>query len=325
MSKTLITGGAGYIGSTICSALSNIGKTPIILDSLVNGQKSFTRNFPFYHADISEKGILSKIKAEHPEIDTIIHCAARIIVPESVENPHLYYMENVSKSMELFKQAADAGIKKIVFSSSASVYGNVEGYKASESSPTNPQSPYAKTKLMMESVLADYAAAYGLKAVSLRYFNPIGTDPNHQTGPYVRNPSHILGKLVSTAKGDLDAFTICGTDYPTRDGTGIRDYIHVWDIAKAHLDAVDYLDKIPEGAHDIINLGTGNGTTVKEFISSFENAYGQKIKTIDTDPRPGDVAGVYASCEKAKEKLGWTAELSISQAIKDALIWEKIL
>ena len=151
------------------------------------------------------------------------------------------------------KQAAGAGIQNIVFSSSASVYGNVEGYIATEASPTNPQSPYARTKLMMESVLGDYAAAYGLKAVSLRYFNPIGTDPKHTTGPYIKNPSHILGRLVSTAKGEIEKFTICGTNYPTRDGTGVRDYIHVWEIAQAHLKAIELTKTTPPGTHEIIN------------------------------------------------------------------------
>lgn len=323
--KVLVTGGAGYIGSTICTAIEKNGDTPVILDSLVGGQRSFVRSFPFYENDIAEPGIIEKIKSEHPEIETIIHCAARIIVPESVENPHLYYTENVSKSMALFESAAKVGIKNIVFSSSASVYGNVEGYVATESSPTNPESPYARTKLMMEMVLADYAKAYGLKAVSLRYFNPIGTDPDHTTGPYVKNPSHILGRLVSAAKGEIGSFTICGTDYPTRDGTGVRDYIHVWDIAWAHIKAISYLNTLPSHTHDIINLGTGNGTTVREFVRAFEESFNQKLATKDVEPRPGDVAGVYASCEKAKKLLTWNADLQISQAIKDALIWEKVL
>ena len=174
--------------------------------------------------------------------------------------------------MQLFKSAAAAGIKHIIFSSSASVYGNVEGFKATETSPVNPGSPYAMTKLMMENVIADYAKAYGLRAVSLRYFNPIGTDTSHRTGPFVDNPSHILGKLLAVSSGEEPEFRICGTQYPTRDGTGLRDYIHVWDIAKAHLDAISYAKSLPEGGHDIINLGTGDGTTVKEFISAFKEA-----------------------------------------------------
>ena len=177
----------------------------------------------------------------------------------------------------------------------------------------------------MESVLADYAKSYGMKAVSLRYFNPIGTDLQHRTGPYVKNPSHILGRLVLTAKGDFPEFTVTGTKYDTRDGTGIRDYIHVWDVAQAHLKALNYLDSLQEGNHDIINLGTGTGTTVREFIDAFEQAFEKRVKTKDVAARAGDVAGVYASCSKAKERLNWTAKLSITSAIKDALLWENIL
>lgn len=320
--QVLVTGGAGYIGSTICSAIQDKGDQAIILDSLVTGNRAFVRDFPFYKNDIADPEVLAKIKKDHPSLDTIIHCAARIIVPESVAEPHLYYQENVAKSMQLFKSAAEAGIKHIIFSSSASVYGNVEGFKATESSPVNPGSPYAMTKLMMENVLADYANAYGLRAVSLRYFNPIGTDTSHRTGPFVDNPSHILGKLLAVSSGEEPEFKICGTQYPTRDGTGLRDYIHVWDIAKAHLDAISYARSLPEGEHDIINLGTGNGTTVKEFISAFKEASQTDFPVKNAEPRPGDVAGVYASCEKAKKVLGWIAEHSISRAIKDSLIWK---
>lgn len=321
--KVLVTGGAGYIGSTIVSALSDAGHSPIILDSLVTGCPDFVRDFPFFKQDIADPDVLNKIQKAHPGVDTMIHCAARIIVPESVENPYLYYSENVSKSCELFKNAKENGIDKIIFSSSASVYGNVDGYLADESSPTNPNCPYARTKLMMEQVLEDFSVAYGLKSLSLRYFNPIGSDPAHRTGPYVKNPSHILGRLISASQKDGEPFTICGTDYETRDGTGLRDYLHVWDIAQAHVKSIDHARKLESGSHDIINLGNGQGVTVREFVTAFETVLGRRLSVTEGAPRPGDVAGVYASAAKAFEAFGWKAELSLTRAIKDALSWSQ--
>lgn len=322
--KVLVTGGAGYIGSTICTYLRDKGAEPIIMDSLVTGNPEFVRDFPFYKADIADKTALQKIKDEHPDVQSVIHCAARILVTESTEDPYLYYRENVVKSTELFKNCADLGIRNIIFSSSASVYGTVEGFLATEDSPTNPDSPYARTKLMMEMVLKDFCGSLGLSAVSLRYFNPVGSDPCHETGLYVASPTHIIGKLLSVASGKEDVFKVCGTDYPTRDGTGVRDYIHVWDVARAHYNALHYLVGTKDGTYDVVNLGTGEGTTVREFVKAFEKAYGKKVPTMDADRRPGDPAGTYASCEKAAKVLGWKTEASLSDAIKDALVWAGI-
>lgn len=319
--KVLVTGGAGYIGSTICTYLKKAGHYPVILDSLVTGNRDFVRDFPFYKVDIADKAALYKVKSKHPEIISVIHCAARTLVPESVSDPALYYRENVSKSTEFFKNCAELGIENLIFSSSASVYGTVDNFIATESSPTNPDSPYARTKLFMEGVLHDFCLSYGLRAVSLRYFNPIGTDPNHETGLYATNPSHILGKLLAVAHKKEEAFNICGTDYPTRDGTGIRDYIHVWDIARAHLSALSWVQSQKRERHEIVNLGTGAGITVREFVTAFEDALGCKINSKNAPPRPGDPAGAYASCEKAAQLFNWKAELSVTQAIIDSLIW----
>ena len=328
--KFLITGGAGYIGSTICSALEDQGHTPIILDSLVTGRKEFTKDRIFYHADIADKAAVKKVFQEHPDIQATIHCAALIVVPESTTNPYEYYRENVNKSLELFNTLNELGYKKIVFSSSASIYDVVPGFMVTEESPLNPSSPYARTKFMMEMILHDFCAAYGMKGIALRYFNPIGADPKMRSGIHVKAPSHVLGKLVDTALGVLPEFSITGVDWPTRDGSGIRDYIHVWDLAQAHVMAVQDFDAVferagnPEDGYLVINLGTGNGVTVKELVAAFERVYGQTVNKKEAPPRPGDVAGSYANADTAKRLIGWQAEHSIDDGIRDALKWGEI-
>lgn len=328
--KVLITGGAGYIGSTICSALLDHGHTPIILDSLVTGQAAFTQGRIFYKGDIADRDIVAQIFKDHPEITATIHCAALIVVPESVEKPYDYYRENVVKSMDFFYQLAALGYPRVVFSSSAAIYDVVPGFMVTEDSPLNPSSPYARTKYMMEMVLKDFCHAYGLKGIALRYFNPIGADPQMRTGLHIKEPSHILGRLVAVARGEATEFHITGTDWPTRDGTGIRDYIHVWDLALAHIKAVEAFDTIipaetqPETPYAVINLGTGNGITVREMVVAFERVWGQSIPKRDMPPRPGDVAGSYANADTALSLLGWTAEKPIEAGIADALKWGEI-
>ncbi len=328
--KVLITGGAGYIGSTIASALEDAGHTPVILDSLVTGREEFTRGRAFYRADIADRAALEQVFREHPDIYAVIHCAALIVVPESVAHPYEYYRENVSKSLELFRALNDLGAKRVVFSSSASIYDLVPGYMVTETSPLKPGSPYARTKYMMEMVLQDLCGATGLRGIALRYFNPIGADPKMRSGIHVKNPSHVLGKLVDTALGKNPVFEITGVDWPTRDGTGIRDYIHVWDLAQAHIKAVEQFDQVferldPSGQrYAVINLGTGRGVTVRELVEAFQRVYGQKINQQDSPPRPGDVAGAYANADTARRLLGWEAQLTIDQGIADALRWAEL-
>ena len=230
--KVLVTGGAGYIGSTTAKALEAAGHTPVVLDSLLTGPRVFVKDRIFYEGDIADRGLLSRIVDEHPDIDATIHMAARIVVPESVEKPYEYYRDNVAKSLELFDQLLALGKPRVLFSSSASLYAMKPGFEVTEEDPLDPPSPYARTKRMMETVLEDMAAATDLRAVILRYFNPIGSDPDLETGIYAREPSHVLGQLVMAAQGLKESFTITGTEHPTRDGTGIRDYIHVRDLAQ---------------------------------------------------------------------------------------------
>jgi UDP-glucose 4-epimerase len=330
--KILISGGAGYIGSTIASALEDNGHTPVILDSLVRGRPEFTKGRIFYKADIADKDALHNILKEHPDISCTIHCAALIVLPESVEKPFEYYRENVSKSVEFFNNLREYGQKRIVFSSSASIYDLVPDFMVRETSPLKPGSPYARTKYMMEMVLQDFCNAYGLQGIALRYFNPIGADPKMRSGIHDPAPTHVLGKLVDTAMGKIEEFSITGTNWPTRDGSGIRDYVHVWDLAQAHVKAVENFDRAfktagiasNRGGYLVINLGTGNGVTVKELVSAFERVYGKTVRKRETDPRPGDVAGAYANADTAHSLLDWSAKLSIDEGISDALKWGKL-
>ncbi len=322
--KVLITGGAGYIGSTVASALEDGGHTPVIIDSLVTGQRAFTKGRIFYQGDVADKELLGRIFTDHPDVHATIHCAALIVVPESVEQPYLYYRENVCKSLELFKNLGDLGFPRVVFSSSASLYDAVPGFKVTEASPLNPSSPYARTKHMMEQVLSDLAHATDLRGIALRYFNPIGADPEFRSGIHVKEPSHVLGKLVDTALGKLPEFQITGTDWPTRDGSGIRDYVHVWDLAKAHVAAVERFDAVLSATaspYAVINLGTGDGVTVKELVAAFERVWGSEIAKSEAPPRSGDVAGAYANAERAAELLGWRTEHSIDDGIESSLEW----
>lgn len=328
--KFLITGGAGYIGSTIGSALLDSGHTPLILDNLSVGKAEFTRGRIFYQADIADQTALETIFQEHPDIHAGIHCAALAVVPDSVARPYEYYYENVVKSLELFHTLNRLGCRRVVFSSSASIYDIVPDFMVTESAPLKPSSPYARTKYMMELVLRDLCSAYGMKGIALRYFNPIGADPHMRTGIHVERPSHVLGKLVDVALGSLPYFELTGVDWPTRDGSGLRDYIHVWDLAEAHLAAVLDFDGAFERAGQpadnylIINLGTGRGVTVRELVAAFEHVFGRPVALREMPPRPGDVAGAYANADTAERLLGWKAQRTIQQGIADALEWGRV-
>ncbi len=322
--KVLVTGGAGYIGSTTAKALEEAGHTPVILDSLLSGPRAFVRDRIFYEGDIADRELLRRIAAEHPDIHATIHMAARIVVPESVEKPYEYYRDNVAKSLEMFDELTALGLPRVIFSSSASLYATKEGFEVDEEDPLAPGSPYARTKRMMEQVLEDLARSTDLRAIILRYFNPIGSDPDLESGIYVKEPSHVLGQLVLAARGQKPSFTITGTDLPSRDGTGLRDYIHVWDLAQAHVRAVERFDEVLSevaAPSTVINLGMGDGTTVRELVAAFERVFGSAVPLTEAPPRPGDVVGAFANVDKARRLLGWQTELSIDEAIAAALAW----
>ena len=317
----LITGGAGFIGSTIASAALDAGHRPVILDSLVTGRREFTEGRDFYEGEIGDAELVGRILEENPDIAAVIHCAALIVVPESVERPIDYYRANVVQTLDFVDTILRHGVNRLVFSSSASIYQPDDDFTVDESSALHPLSPYARTKVVVEEMLGDIAAATNLRVLSLRYFNPIGADPELRTGLQLRSPSHALGKLIE-ARTWGTPFTVTGNDYPTRDGSGIRDYIHVWDLAQAHLAALDRFDEALGGqSHSVINLGTGSGTTVKELVHAFEAVTGEPMPVQSAPPRPGDSVGAYTRSDKAERVLQWKAERSLEEGIRDTLAW----
>jgi UDP-glucose 4-epimerase len=323
--KVLIAGGAGYIGSTIASACTDAEITPVILDNLVTGRREFTAGREFYQGDIADGALIDRIFADHSDIGVVIHCAALIVVPDSVTNPVGYYRDNVVKSLEFAGHLLRNGCKRMIFSSSAAIYRPGADLTVHEDSPIDPQSPYARTKAVCEAMFADIAAARPIRVLSLRYFNPIGADPRMRTGLQLPRPSHALGKMIQ-AQQEGTPFQITGTDYPTRDGSGIRDYIHVWDLAAAHLAALGRFDTVLAGARTstAINLGTGTGTTVRELLDAFNSVADTPVKSLDTGRRPGDVAGAFTCSDRAGKLLGWHPQRSIAEGIRHSLQWAAV-
>jgi len=323
--KVLISGGAGFIGSTVASACLDALMTPVIIDNLSTGRRQFVRGRIFYEGDIADGPFVDKIFSEHPDIGATVHCAALTAVPDSVADPLRYYLENVAKSISFVAGVVRNGCPRLVFSSSAAIYRPADDFTVDERSPIAPASPYARGKAMVEAVLEDASRAYPLSVLSLRYFNPIGADPAMRTGPQADRPSHVLGKLIDAAERGTP-FVLTGTDWPTRDGTGIRDYVHVWDIARAHVLALRRFDSAlpPGGARSgVINLGTGTGVTVRELVASFEAVLGRPVDVREAPRRPGDSAGTYTRSQRATELLGWRATRPVSEGIRDSLRWAR--
>jgi len=322
--KVLITGGGGYIGSTVASACSDAGITPVILDSLVTGKRQFGRGRQFYEGDIADGAVLDKIFGAHPDIAAVVHCAALIVVPESVADPVRYYEANVAKSLELVQHLLRNGCNRLLFSSTGALYRPGPDGSVDEASPVAPGSPYARTKALCEAMFADIAAGTPLRIVSLRYFNPIGADPQLRTGLQTRYPTHALGKLIEAHETGRP-FEITGTDYPTRDGSGIRDYVHVWDLAAAHVAALAAFDDVLGQATSMpINLGTGTGTTVRELVAAFNSVVGRPVETVDAPRRPGDVVGAFTRSDRAKRLLNWEPRYSVADGITDSLRWSAV-
>jgi UDP-glucose 4-epimerase len=319
--KVLITGGAGFIGSTVASACVDTAIVPVIIDDLSSGRAEYLTGRISYVGDIADAKLVGRVFDEHPDISAVVHCAARIVVPESVEAPLAYYENNVAGTLRLLQQVLDRGCSRFLFSSSASIYGPGEDFSVDEGSRLEPSSPYAWTKAMVEQILADISEATDLRVLSLRYFNPIGADPLLRTGLQLPTPTHALGVLIR-AHAEAQPFTLTGTNWPTRDGSAIRDYIHVWDLARAHVAALDRFDEALRGRrHLAVNLGTGRGTTVRELISAFEDVVGEPLVVHEGPMRPGDVVGAYTRSTRAAEVLGWHAERSVADGIRDARAW----
>lgn len=325
--KVLITGGAGYLGRTIAYAFSDCGHQVVILDNGFVEDINIPNSY-IYSADISDNNILTQILNEHSDIEIVIHCAERSTVSLSVSNPYEYYSLNVVKTMEMFKNLRRLGVKKIIMASSAAIYDNVPGYLVTERSPIKPRSPFGRTKYITEMILRDFCNAYDMKCIALRYFNPIGADPQSRCGVSSKNSANIISKLIRVMNGIDDTFTISGDDWETRDGTCIRDYIHVWDVAMANVKAAENFDDsfVKAGKeytnYLALNVGSGVDVTVKEFIIAFENVTGEKIPTNIGPRRQGDISGSYAGIKLAKRTIDWAPTSRIEDAIFDILRWE---
>ncbi len=322
--KVLIAGGAGFIGSTVATYLLDAGHTPVLLDSLVTGSERFTQGRIFYRGDVADGALVDRVFAEHPDIEAVLHCAALIVVPDSVADPLGYYAANVAAGIAFCQHLVRNGCTRLVFSSSASIYGWSDDFTVDEESALAPQSPYARTKAVFETVLGDVAAGTGLRVLSLRYFNPIGADPELRTGLQVPEPSHALGRMLQ-AHRDGTPFQVTGVDWPTRDGTGIRDYVHVWDLARAHAAALERFDDVVarcgHDGHAVINLGTGSGTTVRELLDALQDVLGERLTVVEAGRRPGDVAGSYTRSNRARDLLDWQPEHTVADGIRDTLRW----
>lgn len=324
--KILITGGAGYIGSHCTLELLKKGCNIVIYDNLSTGHietvenlKNFG-NLTFVEGDLSETDKLDRLFKEN-NIDSVLHFAAFSLVGESVKNPQKYYINNVLGTLNLLKTMLENNVKKIVFSSTAAVYGEPEYTPIDEKHPQNPINPYGKTKLMIENILDDYDKAYGLRSVRLRYFNVAGADSKSITGEWHETETHLIPNILKSAFSHTQQFEMYGDDYETKDGTCVRDYINVEDLAKAHLLALDYLNN--GGKTDFFNLGTKEGNSVKEVFSLCEEITGQKIPVKIMPRREGDPAILVADNKKAETILNWTPEKSLKDSIKSAWEWEK--
>jgi len=301
----LVTGGAGYIGSHAVQALQNSGYEVIVLDNLVYGHRDIVENVlkaKLIIGDISDRTLLDEVFTTH-SITAVMHFAAYAYVGESITEPAKYYRNNVAGSLTLLSAMLAASVKNIVFSSTCATYGIPESVPVTEDMPQNPINPYGRSKLMVEKILADFDQAYGLKSVCFRYFNAAGADPDSRLGEDHTPETHIIPLVLQAAMGKRESVSILGTDYPTPDGTCIRDYIHVVDLAQAHVLGLKQLLKV--GESDIFNLGNANGFSVREVIETAKLVTGKTINVIEGDRRPGDPPILVGSAEKAKKVLGW--------------------
>ncbi|NJL40539.1 MAG: UDP-glucose 4-epimerase GalE [Leptolyngbyaceae cyanobacterium SL_1_1] len=313
----LVTGGAGYIGSHAVKGLQASGYNVIVLDNLVYGHREIIEEVlqaKLIKGDISDRALLDNLFASH-QIDAVMHFAAYIFVGESVENPAKYYRNNVVGTLTLLEAMVAAGIKNLVFSSTCATYGPPQQIPLTEDHPQFPISPYGMTKLMVEKMLADFDSAYGLKSVCFRYFNAAGADPSGKQGEDHNPETHLIPLVLLAALGKRSAISIFGTDYPTPDGTCIRDYIHVSDLAQAHILGVQYL--LEQGESAAFNLGNGNGFSVKEVIETAKQVTGRDFKVELRDRRPGDPAVLVGSSEKAQKVLGWQPQYSSLETMID--------
>jgi len=315
----LVTGGAGYIGSHACKALAGAGFQPVVFDNLSRGHREAVRWGPLVEGDLADRQRLCAALIEH-KVEAVMHFAAYAYVGESVTDPALYYRNNLGGTLSLLEAMREAGIGEIVFSSTCATYGIPDGVPIREDAPQRPVNPYGETKLAIERALHWYAAAYGLRSVSLRYFNAAGADPEGEIGEHHEPETHLVPLVLQAALGQRPHIDIFGTDYPTPDGTAIRDYVHVCDLAIAHLRALERLRG--GGGSAAVNLGTGQGHSVREVIAAAELASGRKVPARAAPRRPGDPPALVADPSLAGEILGWHPQHSdLDTIIRTSLAW----
>ncbi len=321
--KTLVTGGAGYIGSHTVVALHGAGRDPVVLDDFSNSSpraveavRGLTRpDLPVVEGDVGDPDVLDAVFEAH-RIDSVVHFAARKSVAESVSDPLGYYRSNLGSTIALAAAAVERGVRRLVFSSSASVYGSTSALPVAEDSPTVPESPYGETKLMGERILAGAAAASEMTAVMLRYFNPVGAHPSGLIGEDPSGePANLVPRIMQVAAGRRDRLEVFGADYATVDGTAVRDYVHVMDLAEGHVAALD-ADIAPASSR-VYNLGTGSGTTVLQVLAAAGGVLGSSIPYETAGRRPGDVEASWADCTRARHELGWQALRGLHEMLAD--------
>jgi UDP-glucose 4-epimerase len=320
--SVLVTGGAGYIGSHMTYALIDRGEAVIVLDNLSTGNRSLvSEKAALVEGEVSDQALVRKLVRDHA-IDAVIHFAGSIVVPDSVAEPLAYYANNTVASRALIEACVEGGVKHFIFSSTATVYAEDARQPLSETEPTTPISPYAKSKLMTEWMLADASRAYEFRHMALRYFNVAGADPKGRTGQSSPRATHLIKRAAQVALGRVPHLDIFGTDYPTPDGTGVRDYIHVTDLVDAHLLA---LDALRAGAtSSTYNCGYGRGASVREVISTVEKVIGRKLPAREGPRRAGDPPTLIADPSKIKAALGWTPRHDdLSEIVGSAFDWER--
>ncbi|NNF78391.1 MAG: UDP-glucose 4-epimerase GalE [Rhizobiales bacterium] len=322
--SVLVTGGAGYIGSHMVLALMDAGQDVCVIDNLTTGYRwAIPQEVTFIEADVGDEAAVSAAIEKHG-VDAVVHFAGSIVVPESVSDPLGYYHNNTVNSRSLIETCVKTGVKNMIFSSTAAVYGTPKVSPVTEDTPTEPISPYGASKLMTEWMLRDTAFAHDFNYVALRYFNVAGADPNGRSGQSNPAATHLLKALMRTALGISDHMKIFGRDYDTRDGTCIRDYIHVSDLIGAHLAALKYLRG--GGESGIFNCGYGHGCTVLEAIDAVERVLGQKINVVDAERRAGDPPELVSVADKARKVLGWTPQYdNLDVIVQTAYAWEQAL
>lgn len=317
--KIFVTGGAGYIGSHVCKMLAQHGHTVVVYDNLSTGHREFVQWGEFEYGDITDYAkLFSALKRHQP--NAIIHFAASAYVGESVLNPGKYFRNNVTGTLTILEAMRDANVKNIVVSGTCAVYGQPDKLPIQESCPTNPINPYGASKLFMERMLADFATAHDIHWLSLRYFNAAGCDLEGIIGERHTPETHLIPNALGALLPNHAPLSVFGNDYPTRDGTCIRDYIHVQDLADAHIKGAQYLQN--GGANRFLNLGTGTGTSIKELIVSIEKNCGKNLPILKASRREGDPAELVANARQAKEILGWEIQHSdIDTIVRSAWNW----